>query len=345
MPCSYDDVSCLFVQFVLRGALLVALNDALDALLAQFSLSARVFQQGAFCGSSEFPKVADGGSGIGPCADVGHQTGHIHLVLEGSLIIEREGGERFSAQEIAAQAIATDSTTDQHGIKVEAPGLVIYPRGFAHTLHTADPRKKSYTTDKEQEVVLVCADIVFDGGLSHPLVQALPEEIVVDGKAMPEALPILEALEFQTRDPTAVRLQSCTNRLLEILMVLSLRRLTAENAQTRSLLSALQDERIARVLKAIFETPGANWTVEKLAGLAFMSRSAFSEQFGKILDLSPAEFVRQYRMQVAAARLESGRTLTVIADELAYNDTAALSKAFKRHFGLSPQAYLSARSR
>jgi AraC-like DNA-binding protein len=76
-----------------------------------------------------------------------------------------------------------------------------------------------------------------------------------------------------------------------------------------------------------------------LAGVAGMSRSKFSERFSRLLGVSPARYVLQWRMRLAATWLRNGyMTVAQTAVQLGYESDAAFSRAFKRFWGVPPGA-------
>ena len=281
------------------------LDDALSSLLKQFRVSASVFQQGNYCGGHTFTELSKNASqALVNKTETG--GGHIHLVLEGELEILHDH-----------QVVAS----------LDGPSLVIYPRGRQHSIQASG------------DIVLVCADVEFEGGISHPLINSLPEYMVASDADLPCLSPLIKALQYETINPDARPLKACTDRMLEIIIIYLLRKMASESKATQGLLAALQDERIARVLHQIFAKPGDNWNVEKMAAIAYSARSTFGEVFKTALDQSPMDFLRSYRLQIVANRLKQGASVAHLADELGYSDTAALSKAFKKAYGKSPKAY------
>jgi len=108
----------------------------------------------------------------------------------------------------------------------------------------------------------------------------------------------------------------------------------------------VHDARVARALEAITTRLDAKWTVRALGRIAGASRAAFVRLFEAELGAPPMQFVREQRLQRAARRLsESDVTLASLATETGYGTEFALSRAFKRHFGLAPTVFRkSARS-
>ena len=75
-----------------------------------------------------------------------------------------------------------------------------------------------------------------------------------------------------------------------------------------------------------------------MAGLAYQSRSTFSERFTRLIKMTPMEFVATWRMQLAAGWLAgSHANMLDIALRCGYESEAAFRKAFKRIIGLPPR--------
>ena len=99
-------------------------------------------------------------------------------------------------------------------------------------------------------------------------------------------------------------------------------------------LIALQDERLGRVVDTIPDAPGDPYTVESLADIAAMSRSAFAEHFTASFGRSPMNFVNHGRLQHAGQLLEVGnKSIDEIARSVGYSSRSHFSQAFKDHSG------------
>ena len=93
-------------------------------------------------------------------------------------------------------------------------------------------------------------------------------------------------------------------------------------------------------MRALHGRPAESWTVEKLATLANMSRSAFAARFKAKLGEAPLEYLTRWRMFRAGVLLRhTDRSLAEIANEVGYESDAALSKAFHRVVGMAPGAF------
>lgn len=130
-------------------------------------------------------------------------------------------------------------------------------------------------------------------------------------------------------------------RLLEALLIEALRwpRLRTD-ASEAGLLNGLRDPALARALQAIHGNVRGSWTVARLAGIAGMSRSAFSGRFGEVMGCSPIEYLARWRIAIAKeALLRGGKSLDRIADEIGYESASAFSTAFRRRLGCPPSRF------
>jgi AraC-like DNA-binding protein len=104
--------------------------------------------------------------------------------------------------------------------------------------------------------------------------------------------------------------------------------------------SQTADPLVTRVLQAVVDDPAYKWSVESLASLVHLSRSALSARFQKALGRSPVRMLREVRMGVAR-KLLSDLSLPVeaVASRCGYGSIAAFSRAFAAEHGLSPQSW------
>jgi AraC-like DNA-binding protein len=105
---------------------------------------------------------------------------------------------------------------------------------------------------------------------------------------------------------------------------------------THLLSTPLQDVDLGRVLSAIHDEPGSQWTVDSLARVALASRSAFAKRFRDAVGESPARYLARVRMEHAKQMLGGRTTVAEVAVRLGYGSEAAFSRAFRRHAGVPP---------
>lgn len=105
-----------------------------------------------------------------------------------------------------------------------------------------------------------------------------------------------------------------------------------------SILHADQD--VAEVLAAVSASPGESWTVDQMARLVHLSRSALGDRFRQALGRSPAEVLRDVRMEEARRLLaDPAHPVAYVASRVGYGSTAAFSRAFSAAHGMSPQLW------
>lgn len=97
------------------------------------------------------------------------------------------------------------------------------------------------------------------------------------------------------------------------------------------------DPRISRVMLEIGRNPTARWSVEALANLAGMSRTAFANSFKRNIGITPLKSVSHARLAKSIFELDkSARSIADIAERCGYSSAAAFIRAFQREFGLTP---------
>jgi transcriptional regulator GlxA family with amidase domain len=189
--------------------------------------------------------------------------------------------------------------------------------------------------------LIVCCTIGFEGPTANPLLELLPPVMHVRhvdyGNADLSSLLAMMASEVEGQ-----RIGSATvmTRLADIVMTQVIRAwVETRSDELTGWLVAVRDPQIGAALARIHRSPGEDWTVERLAALAGLSRSRFSLRFKSLLSVSPARYLLQWRLRLAASWLRNGyMPLSQVASELGYESEASFSRAFKRFMGVSPGA-------
>jgi AraC-like DNA-binding protein len=98
--------------------------------------------------------------------------------------------------------------------------------------------------------------------------------------------------------------------------------------------------RIDQTWEAVCADLAYPWTTTRLARAASMSPSRFTRVVKQFQKTTPQAVVLNYRMQRARDMLSfTNHTLEAIAANVGYETPFALSRAFKRHTGISPDDY------
>ncbi|GAB4084849.1 hypothetical protein GCM10028784_14790 [Myceligenerans cantabricum] len=106
---------------------------------------------------------------------------------------------------------------------------------------------------------------------------------------------------------------------------------------------AADDAQVAEVVAALAAAPGEQWTLDRMAGLVHLSRSALTERFRRATGYSPMRILREARMNHARTLLaRQCLPVTRVAFEVGYGSVAAFSRAFAADHGSSPLAWRAA---
>jgi len=189
---------------------------------------------------------------------------------------------------------------------------------------------------------MLCGAVSFDHPAAIKLISALPRLVHVDAWSEPEAQWLQSTLHFIAAEASQLQPggETIITRLCDVLVIQAIRAwMRSSQAGGSGWLAALQDEQIGPALAQVHRQPEHTWSVESLAALCSMSRSAFAARFAELVGESPMRYVTRWRMQVALGWLrESDATLLEVALRLGYSSEAAFSRAFKRAIGSSPGA-------
>ncbi|MGW5456192.1 AraC family transcriptional regulator [Nocardia sp. NPDC003979] len=276
--------------------------DRLSPLLDQFRMRAHLLHTGPLCGVTRF------GAGEG--------RGFLHLIRAGELTVEH------SVPSVGLRRLT-----------VSRPSVLFYPRPLAHDFHS-DPRG---------DCDFACATVEFEGGVHHPLARALPTVVVV-ALAQVEGLDDALRLLFGEIDRHRCGHRVVADRLFEVVMLQLLRWMLdnpAAVAMPPGLLTGIADPQLAPALLAVHASPGDNWTLDSMARLSVMSRSAFAARFRETVGATPLEYLTGWRLSLAQLRLQAGHPVKSIAAELGYANSSALSRVFTQKVGCSPTAWLA----
>lgn len=178
---------------------------------------------------------------------------------------------------------------------------------------------------------------VFDGADPGLLVALLPRVVHVQGSQRLAHLVGLVGEEYERRQPGHEYMLS---RLVGMLLIEAMRWTTAGSAPP-GLLRGLGDERLAPALRQLHARIDQAWTVEQLAALAALSRSAFFDRFTRTVGATPMAYLLGWRMEVAKGLLRhEGLPVAVVAERVGYGSTSTFSVAFSRHVGHSPSRFV-----
>jgi len=197
-----------------------------------------------------------------------------------------------------------------------------------------------WSTDDDIAGCFLSGSFYFDGAPLRSLLTGLPGliHLTCDKVSEPPWLAaISHFLDIESRTASAGT-SLMISRLIDLLVIRTLRMWVSSQGDRLGWLSGLSDERIGRALNAMHLEPARAWTVESLAETAMMSRSIFSDRFTTVVGISPLRYLTRWRLTIAADLLRAGTLkVTDVAHGAGYGSEAAFSRAFKAQFGYPPR--------
>jgi len=176
--------------------------------------------------------------------------------------------------------------------------------------------------------------------------RALPPFVFVSGFARVEPAAAALAAHLGEAAPGASVDRSGDDticRLMVTTVLLSALRAWASNDRAAAWPPRSDDPFLARVVAAVVADPGRDWTIDQLAALGAMSRSAFAARFRHAFGSSPASYVTEVRMRRAKELLDAGTPVSETSRALGYASDEGFSRAFRRHTGVAPSAWRAGR--
>lgn len=264
-----------------------------------------------------------------------------HLVLQGECRIRVEGLEELA---------------------LASGGIALFPHGDVHTLFFGSSESPTVLSREFVDAVLkrksilpirfgrdglstrlVCGFFALDRWCGDQLIRGLPRLLSaqVGNQGATDLLAAVARHSIQISKGREPADDALVCRLSEVLFLDAMRHFIASGQLTQQgWLAGLGDPHIQVALSILHAQPGRNWNIETLASECAMSRSNFLERFNALVGLPPIQYLRQWRMTLAARDLVSEKTsLKDLAERYGYGSEASFSKAFQRHFGTPPAAY------
>lgn len=252
------------------------------------------------------------------CAWVRSAAGEPLLVSAGDMVLLPHGSRHFLSDTPATPTVGVATVLDSH----------------------FDTRTSALEYGSGEPTTRIVAGLFhFEGESLAAVLAALPPVVHIaseDGRT-PDWLNVIT--HFLVKEAHAAEPGSSLmiSRLIDLLVIRTLRTWVANQSRPGSWLGGLGEERIGRVLNTIHAAPFHPWTVRELASLAAMSRSIFAERFAARVGEAPLHYVKRWKLTLAADMLASGGLrVTQAAERTGYTSDAAFSRAFKTQFGYPP---------
>ncbi|WP_405786664.1 AraC family transcriptional regulator [Streptomyces sp. NBC_00029] len=174
--------------------------------------------------------------------------------------------------------------------------------------------------------------------IGRRLLSALPTLLVRPAEAADNTLVTLLTSEISKDEPGQ---EIVLDRLLDLLLIGVLRTwLAAPGSGAPAWYRAQSDPVVGPALRLLHENPVHGWTVGELALKVGVSRAALARRFTDVVGEPPVAYLTGWRLALAADLLrEPDATVTTVARRVGYSSAFALSAAFKRVRGISPQEF------
>ncbi|GAA2702429.1 AraC family transcriptional regulator [Actinoplanes palleronii] len=253
------------------------------------------------------------------------------LLLRGEQVITLEVGDVAVIRGPEPYTIADDPGT---------PWQTVIGPGQVCTTVDGVPREqlgvRSWGDRADGGTVLLTGTYQLTGEVSRRLLGALPALLVQPAAATDRTLVALLTDEMARTDPGQ---ELVLDRLLDLLLISVLRAWLASPA-AGGWHHAHRDPVVGPALRLLHDDHRAPWTVAGLAARAGVSRSLLARRFTALVGEPPMAYLTGWRLTLAADLLrEPSATIEAVARQVGYGSAFALSTAFKRERGLSPQDF------
>jgi len=271
---------------------------------------------------------------------------YFHFLTEGACRVRLvEGGE---AIDVSAGDLVLFPRDDRH---LMGSDIRLAPSETEYLLSTADATDPAFIRIRHggggMPTRFICCYLASNRTTIRPLIDALPRLARIpigDGHSSTLVRELLRTGVRETHS-TAPGAQSTLAKLAELLFVDAIRRyVDSLPPGGEGWLAGVRDPHVGRALAALHADPERGWSLDDLARVSALSRSALGERFAALIGEPPMQYLTRWRLALAAEALrEGGDAIARIAERAGYESDAAFSRAFKREFGVPPAAWRKSR--
>lgn len=254
--------------------------------------------------------------------------GTLHLTIDQTETMEVCAGSMLIVPPGRLQYLATSSksATSKNGVELCVPirdGMLVVDA----------------TEGREPTLRIACGAVLPDVSGSYGLLDSLARPIAEDLSDVPVVSAAFTALLDEITNPTEGT-RPLTSALMKACLVVLLRRHLQESRKSGAVPALFHDPRIGRTIAAVLDRPATAHTVDSLAKVAGMSRSAFAREFKLELGLTPMDFVVRVRLNLAhRLLLSTGIAVEGIAAMVGFSSRSHFSRLFREHYGADPSSF------
>ncbi len=187
--------------------------------------------------------------------------------------------------------------------------------------------------------MFLCGAYRFSGDVSGGLLDALPQVMTLSAA---DDDPLRDVITLLSRELIRNELaqQIVLDRLLDLLLVLTIRSDFRHSTRAPRWYRASSDPRLGAALQSLHDNAAHPWTVPELAAISGLSRAAFARAFREVLGQAPMQYLTEWRMTLARDHLRADDlSLAQIADAVGYGSPFAFAATFRRHHGEPPGSW------
>lgn len=197
---------------------------------------------------------------------------------------------------------------------------------------------RTWGNDPDGSTVMLVGAYESQGDISDRLLRALPPMLSLANDQWDSPLVSLLCDEVAKDQPGQA---AVLDRLIDLLLIAVLRAwFTRPEAEAPAWYRSQSDPIVGRALQIMHGDPTRPWTLASLASEIGVSRAALARRFHDVVGEPPMKFLTGWRLALAADLLcEPDATVDTVAQKVGYSTPFALSTAFKRVRGISPQEH------
>jgi AraC-like DNA-binding protein len=228
-----------------------------------------------------------------------------------------------------------------------APQVIVHPGQRCTTLEGVELRKemalgvRTWGSNPNGSVTMLLGVYEEVGAVGQRLLDVLPSLLVVSGDTWESTLVSVLSREITKQGPGQ---RVVLDRLLDLLLI-SVLRVWFDRPETDApaWYNAHAHPVIGQALRLFHEDPAHHWTLANVAAEVGVSRATLAQTFTDAVGTPPMTYLTEWRLALAADLLrQSDGTLDAVARQVGYGSGFALSSAFKRVRGISPQEHRTA---
>jgi AraC-like DNA-binding protein len=294
--------------------------------------------------------------GVDPVTEVLRLSG-----MKGSVGARIEAGSGWSAELADYPGIATHAvlggdawlvTEDDRRLHLAAGDIVMLPIGTRHRLTDDLPAGEATPITGAGQVVRLGSGpprtriftVYYD--CNHVTRTQVLDEMPVFlhfAGGEPGAAYLEDVVRLLGRELARPQLATAAviDSLVDLVLIQLVRAwLARHGTDQRGWLGWAGDPLVRQAVERVHADPAAEWTTTTLAAALNVSRATLARRFQAAMKLSPAGYVTQWRMDLAAVRLRDTRDpVEAIAARVGYRSVPSFTRAFLRDRGETPGAY------